>query len=317
MTTIPNTKFDTRLSYWRKILQKQQNQPGANPSNNLNFAAGLRRVQVKVLKTITGSQSNPYNIYTLRRLEALMVKGVIAGGTPVIVPNGLLTGLAAYYKMDELSNVTRVDSSGNGRNLTDNNSNTPAVVGIINAAARLTQSTTTDGLYSTDSGFIIGAGVSFTFSFWLQSFNFINNQVLFAMDDVGANRAYELYPSGDTTMHWAVWNLAGVLTDTSTGFPNASVATGPAFTHVVLGYDDSIQKVFWQFNNGARGTAAMVGVFGAAVGTKFVIGNTSTFSAGNNAIFDEFGFWRRALSTTDVTNLYNSGNALAFSSFTH
>lgn len=83
MTTIPNVRTDTRLSYWRKILQKYQNQPTADSRNNLNFSAGLRRVQVKVLKAISASQGNPYNINTLRRIEKTMITAVLnapAGG---------------------------------------------------------------------------------------------------------------------------------------------------------------------------------------------------------------------------------------------
>jgi hypothetical protein len=77
MTTTPNVRTDTRLSYWRKILVKYQNQPGADPRNNLNFNAPLRRVQVKVLKAISAQAGTPYNATTLRQLEAKMVRAVI------------------------------------------------------------------------------------------------------------------------------------------------------------------------------------------------------------------------------------------------
>lgn len=77
MTTVPNVQRDTRLSYWRKILQKYQNQTFADSRNNLNFNAPLRRVQVKVLKAISQSQGDPYNGTTLRRLEGKMIRAVI------------------------------------------------------------------------------------------------------------------------------------------------------------------------------------------------------------------------------------------------
>jgi hypothetical protein len=77
MTTIPNVARDTRLSYWRKILQKYQNQTFADSRNNLNFNAPLRRVQVKVLKAMAQSQGDPYNKTTLLRLEGKMIRAVI------------------------------------------------------------------------------------------------------------------------------------------------------------------------------------------------------------------------------------------------
>lgn len=77
MTTVPNVQRDTRLTLWRKILQKYQNQTFANPQNNLNFNAPLRRVQVKVLKAMAQSQGDPYNRTTIRRLEGKMIRAVI------------------------------------------------------------------------------------------------------------------------------------------------------------------------------------------------------------------------------------------------
>jgi hypothetical protein len=75
VTTIPHI-WDTRLTNWRKILQKYQN-AGGNTANNINGREGLRRLHVKVLKAINASQSNPYNVHTVRRLEALMIRGVL------------------------------------------------------------------------------------------------------------------------------------------------------------------------------------------------------------------------------------------------
>lgn len=77
MTTIPNVRWDTHLSYWRKILQKYQNQPGADPRNNLNFDAPLRRVKVKVLKAMAAQAGTPYNNVTQRRLEATMIRVIV------------------------------------------------------------------------------------------------------------------------------------------------------------------------------------------------------------------------------------------------
>ena len=76
MTTIPNIRTDTRLSYWRKILSKYQNQSGADNRNNLKFSEPLRRVQVKVLKAMARQQGTTYNNTTLRRVEATMVRTV-------------------------------------------------------------------------------------------------------------------------------------------------------------------------------------------------------------------------------------------------
>jgi hypothetical protein len=76
VTTVPNVRTDTRLSYWRKILQKYQNQSTADPRNNIKFSEPLRRVQVKVLQAISAAQADHYPKSTLRRLEGKMVRAV-------------------------------------------------------------------------------------------------------------------------------------------------------------------------------------------------------------------------------------------------
>jgi hypothetical protein len=72
--TTSNPKFDTRLMNWRKILAKLQDQPGTVGANNLTLRDGLRRVHAKILRTMVGTNVNQYNVHTVRRLEALMLK---------------------------------------------------------------------------------------------------------------------------------------------------------------------------------------------------------------------------------------------------
>lgn len=76
MTTVPKVT-DPRLRNWQKLLQKYQNQVGADSRNNLKLSEPLRRVQVKLLKAMSRSQGDPYNVTTLRRLEAKMIRTVL------------------------------------------------------------------------------------------------------------------------------------------------------------------------------------------------------------------------------------------------
>ena len=77
MTTVPHY-WDPRLTNWRKILQKYQNQTFGNPRNNLNFNMPLRRVQVMVLKAMSQQgPGTPYNNLTMRRLEEKMIRAII------------------------------------------------------------------------------------------------------------------------------------------------------------------------------------------------------------------------------------------------
>lgn len=76
MTTIPKIT-DPRLRNWQKLLQVYQNQVGADSRNNLKLSEPLRRVQVKLLKAMSRSQGDTYNVTTLRRLEAKMIRTVL------------------------------------------------------------------------------------------------------------------------------------------------------------------------------------------------------------------------------------------------
>src|SRR5215831_16677041 len=129
MTTVPNPRIDTRLALWRKILQKYQNQPGADSRNNLNYNQGLRRVHAKLLKAMRGSQANPFNVQTVHRLEGLMLRTVKPLAVPIVpasaptppppLPQPVLP-VDGWWKADTIgladgaSVASWSDSSGNG-----------------------------------------------------------------------------------------------------------------------------------------------------------------------------------------------------------
>lgn len=70
--------WDTRLTNWRKILQKYQNQTFASSPNNLKMSMPLRRVKVMVLKAMSQQgPGTPYNNITQRRLEEKMIRAII------------------------------------------------------------------------------------------------------------------------------------------------------------------------------------------------------------------------------------------------
>lgn len=234
--------------------------------------------------------------------------------------NGLLTSLSAYWGMNEASdgsgNVTREDSHGTA-DLTDNNS-TPAGAGIISNGCDF-ESSNTEYLSSTDNAVLsVGSGVSFSFSCWVKleskavspAYNMIVNKI-------GASTTtneYSLsYRGSVDRFQWSVGRDgdAGTL-DTVNADNLGSPSTGTWY-HIVAWYDVAGDVIGIAVNAGTANTAAKT--IDPPDGTAtFYIGRASSGQY-FDGIIDEVGMWKRALSNSDRTALYNSGSGLAYSSF--
>lgn len=324
MTTIPNVKFDTRLSYWRKILQKYQNQSGANPLNNLNFNAGLRRVHVKVLKAMTGSQANPYNPYTVRRLEALMLRTIAPNASPVVPgppppsTNGLLNGLLSYWIMGEAAGSTRADKFGVG-NLTDHASNIPQFVSSPNmpnlggiGAGSATQAAGKGLQAASTSAYSVGIGNSFTMSGWLFGAPTLNS-VFFSLDSgLGdGNYGFGFLSSLNTTSTFYV-------NDNGTEVDNVFNIIQNGWQYITIGYNAATKQSFSSVNAGTRQFSNLTtGV--KATTAQLTFFNTTNFGEANTnpSGLQDWGYWTRVLSPADVSTLYGSGSGFPFSSFQH
>lgn len=210
--------------------------------------------------------------------------------------------------MDEASGNALDAHGSNG--LTDNNT-VGSATGKINNA-RDFEADNAEYFSRADNADLSTGDIDFTIACWI---NF---------ESKGATRPIVQKASG-TEVEYALWystaddrirfwvsadgtDWHGTLSDSNLGSP--STAT---WYFVIAWHDASANTINLKINNGTTSsTSYSSGVFNG--GAPFNIGFNG--SGGSPAYFDglidEVGFWKRVLTSDEMTSLYNSGNGLAY-----
>ena len=167
-----------------------------------------------------------------------------------------------------------------------------------------------------DAKLKFGSHQSGTISMWVNLQDNINNTLnspFYAK--WGATNEFFLGIGG--TPGQAIW-----LCVPAGGGGNVTLNVGSGFAlntwyHVVVGYDDSSGMLFQQVNAGTRTTAAITNGIAAGTNQPTVFSyspnpdSTCSNSLPADANEGQLCFWQRALSTGEVTQLFNGGNGLS------
>lgn len=282
---------------------------------------GKRIVKAKLLTALgaTGVLL-PFPANTERTIERkILLQNTFSPNPAPPTTHGLLFQLGAYFKMDDAGGGPRLDATGNGHTLTDNNANLVGTApGIINTCVTCSQTVASNCLKSTDAIFGCSVGNSFSISCWCQSNAIINDHGIISLDNSAAVLGYDFYyASVGTLFTWGAFET-GTHTFKTIGIVTNAAFNNGAFHHFAMGYDDGNQVLWTQYDGGARSTVGINGINTAVptVAGPFVVGNFSTLASPQQINVDEMGFWNRVLSTADVATLFNGGAALPFGSFT-
>lgn len=220
----------------------------------------------------------------------------------------LIDGLISYWKLDEPSG-TRADAHG-GNSLTDNNA-VGSATGKINAAANFDG--TNDYLNRADNADLSFADDAFTIAAWLSldDLSAIRCAVgKWASDGAVATCEYALrFLNSAFRFNWRV----GDGTNNSNVTANAA---GPPSTGVLyfvaVWHDPAADQIGISVNAGTAETAShSTGVLDGAA--SFTLGRTGDFDGQYwDGLIDEVGVWGRVLSSSEISQLYNSGAGLAY-----
>jgi hypothetical protein len=225
----------------------------------------------------------------------------------------LLTGLVAYWNLDEASGTTRVGSVG--FNLSDVNTVGSTTGKVGNAADFETSQDAHLGATDAAASVVDFSGnQDFTIAFWARFESqpgtmFIINKY---RSDV-AQRSYRIdYLASADDFLFTVSGNGMAFTDIATT-ANVGLAT---WYFVVAWHDASADTINISINDGtANSTAHTTGVFNS--NANFVIGarhdNTTTQTF--DGLVDELGIWNRVLTPAERTQLYNSGNGVTYPTF--
>ncbi len=205
------------------------------------------------------------------------------------------SGLVGYWKLDETSGTTAVDSSGSGNDGTwsaSGVSRTASVPGTISFGDP--EALTLDG----SSGYVTLGVTNLpannapqSISLWFQGTPNANNQNMLAMSNVGAGSAVQLGFRGSSLI---AWNYGGG-TLVSTAAP-----TDSAWHQVIYTYDGATDRLYL---DGALAATSTTGTHQSGNPTSAYLGTYSPSMEMFGGSLDDVRVYSRALSTAEVTIL--------------
>lgn len=222
----------------------------------------------------------------------------------------LLTGLVSYWKLDEVSDgsapVTRGDSVvASGNDLTDNNTVASAAGKIGNAASYIKANS--EVLTHVDNALLSIGASDATFCAWfnIAALGVING--VLGKDDAAGNREYGLFVQASNVLQWYVFTAGGYQPLNST----AGALAASTWIFVAAWHDFTAHTINLQINNGVVDSLAVNAGGVNDLAAAFTIGRQgSTNNFGG--LIDEVGFWKRVLTATELTALWNGGAGLSW-----
>jgi len=241
----------------------------------------------------------------------------------------LLDNLVSYWNLNETFRK-RYDSFG-GNTLTDNNTVDFAVgvdgghslgemglgegtilleTGVVNTAPRFTGSASTDRiLFTTPSDSDLSTGdIDFTVSGWIY-IETSRDHTIIGKGNRTLAREYFLSVLNDDTVRFEVGNGSGG----NVGSVTTAAAISKNAFHFIVGWHDSVNNtVNVQVDNGTITSASTTGS-GVSTSEAVTIGAKYQDSAKDlvhNTVgrVEEVFFWKKILTSTEKSDLYNSGN---------
>lgn len=224
----------------------------------------------------------------------------------------LTDNLRAYYKLDE-SSGDPADSSGNGYTLT-NNGTVAFSSGKINNGADFANTSTKYFRRTGASVLGLTATTSVSVSLWFKIVSEPNTdeELFYIFHKLAAGsliRALYYYNGGTRQL---LIGRNGAVTAYASYNGNFGDNT---WRHLVVVFNGS--TIEYYLNGTSVASASVSGTYdssGAAQSAGFGLSDLA-FGTGDgslNGMLDEVGVWDRALTSTEVTSLYNSGNGLAY-----
>lgn len=223
----------------------------------------------------------------------------------------LRSGLVAYWPLNETAtsgDVTAIDTSGKGNNLTSNNSVLSAAGKIGNARDFVSANSEFLSIASnTDMQF---GDKDWTLAFWFNADDWGTYQVV--AKDASGGREFEcstIVQSGNSRLN-AVWYHSGGQVALSA--PNPGTLAAATWHFVAFRHINSTGVITWRINTGTFTLTRPASQTWNATSTAFTLGARvfSPFQQYFNGLIDECARWSRALSDAELDTLYNSGNGI-------
>lgn len=231
----------------------------------------------------------------------------IDGIKRIELSSNLHSDLVAYYNFEEATG-TRVDATGRGNDLTDNNTVTRAAGIIRNAASFIIANS--EYLSRASSADHNMGDIDFTIALWvlLNSVS-VGNEILSKWDTGGNQRSYVI--AFDVANSVLICNISSAGAAPAANLAASSFGLPPIdqWNFMVVWYNKTTDLLNIQINNGVIDSATKTG--GAFASTApFQIGAVNLGGVPSNFLggrIDAVGLWKRELTATERAELYNNG----------
>lgn len=225
----------------------------------------------------------------------------------------LTTSLVSYWELEETSG-TRVDSHGSN-DLTDNNTVTSGT-GIQGTCADF-EVDNSEYLSITDasqSGLDLTGDLSFNFWFKPETQDGVERHVVAKFQESGNHRAYTFSytANGASGFLRLTADDNGTAPATSLTSSNTTINSGTWYM-ATLTYDASAGTAKFYLDAsqiGSNVTGGPTSIHNG--GADFRISGTADGSGLVDGLIDEVGVWSKILTTSEISDLYNSGSGIPY-----
>jgi len=200
----------------------------------------------------------------------------------------LTDDLISYYKFDETSGTTLSDE------LDNYNLDTTNVT--INQTGKINKSILTTDTKETGIDYI----EEITVSFWYKSNGQVGKVYVIPLTSNKFNQ-FKIKEIDDTTIKFTTIAQGIAVRYDSGNITVPSLSSN--WIYINMKYVKSSNTIYWQWNNNTGSGNA-----GNLNGTK----NPEENSLKEDSFYDELGIWSRALTSDEITELYNSGSGLTY-----
>ena len=207
--------------------------------------------------------------------------------------------LVSYYKLDETSGVV-VDELGTNNGT--NNGATRDIIGKIENAFNFSSNDWVNMSYSSSLDF----DSSFSTSYWIK-YNVNPTSTMYVI----GNHDYTNKNGWGATTYQQKIRFEVYDGSVQKAVSANAVAVGGTWYHVVMVFDDSANNMYMYIDNVKQSEETTVNQI-SQENNPVWIGAHYNGELYLNAIVDEVGIWSRALSSTEVSDLYNSGSGLTY-----
>ena len=291
-------------SQTNKIISQQ------DADNAQTIPANIRR-ELDTALTVSDAAIDDVQYLSAEQRNRLKAIFPTSGGAA----SPLLTSLAAYWQLDETSG-TATDLIASVV-LTDNNTVTSGA-GKVGTARQFTQANN-ERLSCADNTTISTGDIDYTIACWVYADSFTGQTGIISKCPATVVQAEYLVSHNQGTRRFQFYGFTDDATYVGIDANNLGNTSTATWYFIVAWHDSVANTVNIQVNDGTADSASFT--TGNRDGTAdFAIGSWSSPSDGTANHFwdgqiDEVGFWKRTLTASEKTQLYNAGSGVTHPTF--